>query len=64
MEYIAEILHELIDAARHALTPNRTGELHALADKIDSAARSVAEATGELADATAQDAAPQAGAGA
>jgi hypothetical protein len=28
-----EILHELIDAAQRTLSPNRVGELHALADK-------------------------------
>jgi hypothetical protein len=56
MEHLAEILHELIDAGKHALTPNRVGELHGLADKVDAAAREVAEAAGTVADTTAPEA--------
>lgn len=32
MDKLAEILHELIDAMQHVLTPGRRAELHALAD--------------------------------
>jgi len=36
MEKLAEILHELIDAA-HGLVDNRRGELHALVDEATAA---------------------------
>lgn len=52
MEHVAEILHELIDAARSMLSPNRVGELHGLADKVGAAASATADAAGVLADAT------------
>lgn len=51
MEHLAEVLHELVDAARHVLSPNRVGELHDLADKVDAGARAVAEMTGVVKDA-------------
>lgn len=32
MDELREVLHELVDAVRHALPPNRVGELHGLVD--------------------------------
>jgi hypothetical protein len=43
MEQLAEVLHELIDAARHVLSPNRVGELHALVDVVAPKAPAEAE---------------------
>lgn len=40
---LAEVLHELIDAARHALTPNRIGELHELVNGIEDTAKGAEE---------------------
>ena len=37
MHKLAELLHELIEAAASQLTPNRRGELHALADDVAAA---------------------------
>lgn len=40
---LAEVLHEIVDAVKHSLTPNRVGELH----------RAIDDATGDLAAVTA-----------
>jgi len=48
---LAEILHELIDAA--AIAPYRRGELHALLDQMPAPLVPEAERPGELAEAAA-----------